>query len=106
MQEEDGDAGMEMSADEGMASLNPVEMKFMTGWNEIMYASLRRRNAVGLPKCTHSHTHTRVHTLKCVYARAFRCSRAYRVRVFIYMHVVCPSRAGSRALSLHMHMNM
>ena len=100
MQEEDGDAGMEMSADEGMASLNPVEMKFMTGWNEIMYASLRRRNAVGLPSAR-----TRTRTRVCTRS-SFRCSRAYRVRVFIYMHVVCPSRAGSRALSLHMHLNM
>ena len=41
-----GDKGGKVSADEGMSFLNPVEMEFMTGWNEIIYASLRRRNAV------------------------------------------------------------
>jgi hypothetical protein len=41
-----GETGGKVSADEGMSFLNPVEMEFMTGWNEIMYASLRRRNAV------------------------------------------------------------
>ena len=43
---DDGEKGDKMPADEGMSFLNPVEMQYMTGWNEIMYSSLRRRNAV------------------------------------------------------------
>ena len=36
----------QMGADEGMSALNPVEIEYMQGWNDIMYSSLRRRNAV------------------------------------------------------------
>jgi hypothetical protein len=43
--EEEGDAE-KAEADEGFSLLNPEEKKYMEGWNEIMYSSLRRRNAV------------------------------------------------------------
>jgi len=54
----DGDDGQDedLSADDGIDSLTPVEVKFMQSWNEIMYSSLRRRNAVYTFVCIHAFT--------------------------------------------------
>ena len=58
--ESERNKGREMSADEGMLSLNPVEMQYMEGWNDVMYSSLRRRNAVRVPRRVNVCTRERV----------------------------------------------
>ena len=65
----DGDDSQDedLSADDGIDSLTPVEVKYMQSWNEIMYSSLRRRNAVYT-----------LYTFVCMYAHLY---------VFIFMHI-------------------
>lgn len=76
--ESERNKGREMSADEGMLSLNPVEMQYMEGWNDVMYSSLRRRNAVRVPRRVNVCTRERV----CMCARESVSRRGTHAVIF------------------------